>query len=308
MRQVARRLQERAGDTEHILCASDPDSLDAVVFPKLRLAIADGTPPHVLEPAYIGAVERYLPLCNFTDFTGIERDREEIIRLNDLMRDCHAQAYTCLTAVRALRDSARNLLADAGAEEKAARRAEGVIAREIRRRDGAGSLRVRFLNAYTPRGALCLYDSAESLCPRLYDIQDSAGLAHPMLNAIQDAALCANHDVIACRDPLRPERELLHVLIPSLGLGFVTSNADCAYAGTPYRRVRLDAYLPDAQRRAHRGRLRFLGQTERALTAETVQCLAQAKGYHDELEALYRPYVDMDAVLQAAETFAAALR
>ena len=37
-------------DAEYILCSGDPDSLDAVIIPSLKLAWADGTAPHALEP------------------------------------------------------------------------------------------------------------------------------------------------------------------------------------------------------------------------------------------------------------------
>lgn len=46
MRKVAERLGEEYGEVELIHCSSDVDSLDGVIVPALRFAIADGTPPH----------------------------------------------------------------------------------------------------------------------------------------------------------------------------------------------------------------------------------------------------------------------
>ena len=41
-----------------------------------------------------------------------------------------------------------------------------------------------------------------------------------------------------------------------------------------------------------------------ALTEEAVDSLAQAKAMHDELEALYNPYVDFDRVGRMADRIA----
>jgi len=41
-----------------------------------------------------------------------------------------------------------------------------------------------------------------------------------------------------------------------------------------------------------------------ALTEEAVAGLAQAKAAHDRLERLYNPYVDFDAVMDAADRLA----
>lgn len=46
LRKVAQAFEGRYEDMEYIRCSSDVDSLDAIVFPELKVAIADGTPPH----------------------------------------------------------------------------------------------------------------------------------------------------------------------------------------------------------------------------------------------------------------------
>ena len=46
MRRTAAALSQREKCFEYIHCSSDPDSLDAVVFPALNTAIVDGTAPH----------------------------------------------------------------------------------------------------------------------------------------------------------------------------------------------------------------------------------------------------------------------
>lgn len=50
MRQVARRAEEAGETVEYTLCSGDPDSLDAILLPRLGVAIVDGTAPHVVVP------------------------------------------------------------------------------------------------------------------------------------------------------------------------------------------------------------------------------------------------------------------
>lgn len=46
MKRLAAAMEETCPVIEEIYCSSDVDSLDGVIFPDLKLSIADGTPPH----------------------------------------------------------------------------------------------------------------------------------------------------------------------------------------------------------------------------------------------------------------------
>ena len=45
MKKAASAMQDICPNLEYIHCSSDVDSLDAVIFPQLRVSIADGTAP-----------------------------------------------------------------------------------------------------------------------------------------------------------------------------------------------------------------------------------------------------------------------
>ena len=55
MKSVAAQLQEKGFDLEVFHCSSDVDSLDAIAVPSLKVAIVDGTAPHVIEPKFPGS-------------------------------------------------------------------------------------------------------------------------------------------------------------------------------------------------------------------------------------------------------------
>ena len=83
-----------------------------------------------------------------------------------------------------------------------------------------------------------------------------------------------------------------HLLIPGLGLGFVTSRPEMEYGGKPYRRICLDAMTEPK----NRARLRFQLRMTALLREEGMVALREAKTNHDALEAVYNPYVDFDGV------------
>ena len=325
MRRVIQRVEEAYAEngggpsgelgTEHIHCSSDPDSLDGVVFRTLGAAIIDGTPPHAVEPRYAGVVERYLPLCAFSDYTGLKQERERLCALTDQNKVCYGRAYRILHALRALRDDMFGLMVTDAALQKIERRTAGIIARCIRpsgagarrgsRHTGAqGTVSKRFLNAFSPAGTLCFYETALTVCRQIYELEDHFGLAHLMLQPILRAAQNAGYDVTACYNPMSPGTELTHVLIPALSLGFVSSNVDAVFPGEAHSRVRLDACLsPELARQRHL-RLRFLRKTERALQEEITAILQQAKAIHDEMEAIYNPCTDFEALYAEADVIA----
>lgn len=302
MRRVAARMEQEGMQTEYILCSGDPASLDAVVFPQLKAALVDGTSPHVVEPKYPGAVERYVNVGDCYDKTALWELRSEIMDAMSGYQGCYQRAYRCLGASAELFEDQRSALLTQALSDKLAKRARGILLREIPKRKSAapGQVKQRFLGAVTHQGSLCLFDTALAQCSRIYELTDSSGLAHELLIHLLAGAVSNGYDVVACPDPMAPER-LAHLLIPQLSLAFLTSTPSLPFPGKPYRRIRLDAAADREVLRRNRPRLRFAKKVSSALLEEGVDCLAQAKAMHDHLEAIYNPHVDFSLVEKMAD-------
>ena len=54
MRRIADAAIANGLSVEKICCSGDPDSLDAIYIPYLRLGYVDGTAPHIMEPVFAG--------------------------------------------------------------------------------------------------------------------------------------------------------------------------------------------------------------------------------------------------------------
>lgn len=75
MREIGRCMEAAGVPVEYLWCSGDPDSLDGVVLPSIRCAVVDGTAPHVMEPQYPAAVDRYVDLGRFYDLTAAKAAR-----------------------------------------------------------------------------------------------------------------------------------------------------------------------------------------------------------------------------------------
>ena len=303
MREIGRAMEAAGTPVEYLWCSGDPDSLDGVVVPEIRCAVVDGTAPHVIEPKYPAAVDRYVDLGRFYDLTAAKAAAEEVRARTREYQAAYARAYHCLRAARQVELAAAASVERTFDREKLERRTAGIIARELRRRGGErGRTARRFLGSITHRGYVWRFDSVDALCPRVYELDDSWELAGEALAVLHGAASEKGWDTIACCAPEDPSR-LEHLLIPGLGLAFVTSKPDMAYGKKPFRRIRVDAMAaPEG-----RARLRFQVRMAALLREEGTAALRDAKAGHDALEAVYNPYVDFDGVRTLAALEAARL-
>ena len=302
MKRVAQAARDAGLAVETILCSGDPDSLDALLLPELDIAIADATAPHVMEPKVPGVAERYLDLGACYDFAALQSLRGEIMACMEGYPDCYSRAYRCLEAAAELGEDMRACLLTPQLRQRLARRAAALLRRELKpKRSGEkGRVKQRFLTAVTHRGPVALFGTVRAQCPRVILLQDSYALGHDLLMELLTGAVERGYDVVACPDPMAPDR-LLHLLIPEVGLAFITSSPAQPWEGDCLRRIRLDALPEDALLRSLRPRLRFARKVSAALMEEAVSSLAQAKEMHDELERLYNPHVDFTRVNQIAD-------
>ena len=304
MKRIARHGAAVGLAMERILCSGDPHSLDAIVFPALGAAVVDGTSPHVVEAAYAGVVERYVDLSRFYRSAALRPLREAVIATTHEYRGHYKRVYRCLDGAGQLLKDNRELVDTPNLRLKLEKRAKGIISREIKpATEGTGRLSHRFITAVTHQGLVALWDTVTAQADRIYQLSDSYGLAHHLLSPILNAALAAGQDVVACLDPMAPDR-LAHLILPELSLAFITDCPQFPWPHRAYRRLRIDAMTDEELARTARPRLRFSRKVAAALMEEAVTGLALAKAAHDKLEELYNPHVDFEGVCQTADELA----
>lgn len=295
MRKIGEAMEARGENVEYLHCSGDPDSLDGVHIPGIKVAVVDGTSPHILEPNYPVASERYVNLGQFYDIALGKEKRDEIIFQIKAYKEAYRSAYHALAAARELEENLSALLLQGLDCGKLKRRTEGIIEREIRGKGSGQADRYRFLGSLTHKGAVWRFDSVQQLCPRTYHLLDSAGLAAPMLEQIHAAACAKQYGAILCPDPEHLER-IQHLLIPELGVAFITvrNGMECPYDA--YRRIHIDAMIDPEHLKRWKGKIKFTKKMIATLRQEGIDYLREAKREHDKLEALYHPGIDFNGL------------
>ncbi len=303
MRRVMKKALSANEPVEQIYCSSDPDSLDAIILPRLGKAIVDGTAPHVIEPAYPLAVEQYINLGKFADIATIQARKDEIISIKDKYSKYFEHVYRLTECVASIQNELFDIAIGGISIPKIRQKAQGIIKREITGHGSGRNTKKRFLSAISPKGYISLLDNSESVMDRIFVIEDNFGLSHLLLINILEAIETAEYPCYACFSPLHPER-LEHIIIPELSLAFFTSDKAHPFTHEYYRRVRLDAMITPETLRNNKQKISFMRKLSSNMLNEACQILAEAKSVHDILEDLYNPHIRFEELYGYADMLA----
>lgn len=305
----ARRAMEgRDALVEELVCSGDPSTLDGAIFPGCRVSIADGDPPHAIQPRHPGAYEEMVSLWDCLDRRALWDAREEIIRLEREGERLERDAGGYLYAAGALTGELASMGAAATDRGKLLAYARRLAAREFPRPAGKkGGEKVRLLSAVTPEGQLLLRDTVAAAAPRAIAIEDSWGaVANALLEALRDLALESGLEVVTCRCPLFPFTKLDHLLLPQLGLGFLTLNRGNAreLAGLTQRAIHATRFCDGARLRQRKGRAAFLRRAAAGMLDQAAEVLGQQREVRRQLDRLLLSATDQDAVEAVASRVA----
>ncbi len=298
MKKIASEAEKRGLFCERIHCSSDPASLDAVILPGLKVSIADGTSPHVVEPRFPGVSETFVDLGAYRDDKKLAENREAIIEKTLENSLEHKKCVGFLRAASLAAGDNRLLIASRTDIRKlknfSAHLAENVIGSAG---SGEGTVKRRFLSALTPEGETVFYETAEMLCEHRIVLEDNYGVCAPViLTALEEKAAGAGLSVIECPCAMRSGKALEHLLIPELSLGIFTSNKAHPFGGEREKTVHCQRFTAPAVFREHRNRLSFNVKAQNEFTNEAIEKLRNAKAVHDELEQYYIAAMDFAGV------------
>ncbi len=274
-------------------CSSDPNSLDGVIFPDLKVTLLDGTAPHVVEPSYPGVAEELLNLGEFWDNHKLIEKREEIIRLTDINRDHHRRASDYLRAAGCLIEDTGKLALKYCDRKKTEKFALSLAKKSIPKVQCKGEEWVRYLSAMTPRGHIFYKSTFGKLCDRVTVIADEQGAASGVImETLRKYALSSGHEIITCLCPMSRDK-IEHIIIPALRQGFATSNR--------YHTVESEERIIHARRfmnmtalHEEKSHLNFNRRATADMLLSAAEVLAEAKATHDKLEALYISAMDYE--------------
>lgn len=146
------------GETvEYIYCSSDPTSLDGIILRRRRIAVVDGTAPHVLEPTAPGALEEYVNLGVAWEREKLTPYREEILELKSQISREYRELYRLLGEAKEIHDRWEKIYLenlDFANLDRAAENLIDVILKEQVPTGKVGTEVRRFFGALTPEGSV----------------------------------------------------------------------------------------------------------------------------------------------------------
>lgn len=285
MKNIGSFFNEKGYDIEMHHCSSDNNSIDGIVIKSLKVALIDGTAPHVTDPIYPGAVDEVLNLGDQWNEEGFMTSREDIINLTKEIGGYFKSTYKYLAAANLMYEDIENQSTWSMDEYRI-----NMLKRELINKiitgtlPKTGSSRHLFATAFTPLGIKTfiqnLIEDYENVYA-LYGIPDSK--KSEILSSIGASANLNGYDVEYYHHTLVPDK-LEHILIPELNTAVVTSNElnKCTFSGT---QIYMENYLS----RYNRERISESRESFNTLIDKALNLLGSAKKLHDQLETHYVP-------------------
>lgn len=130
MQEVATAGEKNGIAVYRLFCSSDPVSLDGVILEKdgVRIAMMDGTAPHVRDSVVPGVIDETVDLAAFLDRAKILPERDEILSLMSQKQQLFDLAYRYLSFAEVAEKHATALLVRTVMQRKL----DGAIARILR--------------------------------------------------------------------------------------------------------------------------------------------------------------------------------
>ena len=303
MKRLAVKAEQKGEPIQRIHCASDPDSLDGVIFLDKRAAIVDATAPHVMEPDAPGAEEQVVSLYHTLDADALHAHADEGKRLFAQNTALRSRAARYIASAGSLLLDSRRAEACSANFEKVRRYVKRLCARTLPRlpEGASASEELRLLSAITPKGPVFYRGTVQALADRYVVFHDDYGaVSRLLLELIRAEALARGYHIITCPCAMHPDDKIDHLFIPALRLAFLTDNRWHPVQLPGVQAVRCTRFVDRENLAGYRARLRFNERAAAELLEQAADLMAQAKACHDELETYYRAAVDFGKVDEAA--------
>lgn len=227
MKRVGDYLVDQGIDVEYFHCSSDPNSLDGLGVPSLKVALLDGTAPHIVDPIHPGAIDTILNFGTLWD--------EEKIRINrDNITDCTAKigrlfkkSYFYLDAAKCIYDSylfTEETSIDVLAKAKLEQEVLTAIFDKVSAKDAIGYDRHLFSSSITPEGFLDYLHTIIGKTRNVYLIKETLGCnTKNLMNQIKQKAVNLGYDIECYHSPIDTDK-IEDIIIPELDIAVTCSN------------------------------------------------------------------------------------
>jgi GTPase SAR1 family protein len=302
MRYIGEAMLKRGYDVEFHCCSSDNGSLDGVVIPSIRVALLDGTSPHIVDPKNPGAVDQIIHLGDYWNEKGIRENKKEILSINKELGRLFRHAYAYLAAAKLFLDEVESYYNESnafnvGAFDKMVLDLIHEIFEGKQRVTENPKARHLFATAITPDGPVSHLETVVDHLQKRYIINGDDGTGKTTLvRRLMEAALARGFNVTAFHCALNP-KVVDHLVIHDLSLAIINNVEPHLYIPKEGDTVIdtmnwVDPVLNEAYL-VEKGLARGM---YRQCMEQAISFISRAKKTHDEIEKYYVPYMDFEAI------------
>ncbi len=303
MKRIAAAADRRGQFCERIYCSSDPESLDAVIIPSLKISIADGTPPHTLEPKYPGVCEKFVDLGLFRDDSRLNEHRNEIIETAKENSFYHKKCADFLLAALSCRNDTASVVIPSmkiAALHKFSEKLSEKLLLSVS--DTPVKMKKRIISAVTPSGIMDFSDTLGALSEKRVVLYDNFGCAAAViLKFLSLRAAERGIEGYCCYDFMNPSSSPEALILPSLNLSLQRVKGKPSDTENGSLTVNCMRFYDSAVLSRHKNRLAFNNRSENEMVSGAVGCLIKAKATHDRLEKYYISAMDFERMNKYTE-------
>ncbi|MDE5976915.1 MAG: PRK06851 family protein [Turicibacter sp.] len=291
MKKVGKHFHELGYDIELIYCSSDPDSLDGVLIPALKVGIVDGTAPHVIEPTAPGAIEQYVNLGIAWNKEKLQPFKDEILTLKREIGACYDLLYFEYANALKIHDAWEKIYIDEMDFDLAPQFRHAICESLLNYKavDHTAVVKHRFFGASTPTGSV---DHIENLTQGLkrYFIKGRPGTSKStLLKELAKKSEALGYDTEVYHCSFDPE-SLDMVLVPDLNICFFDSTAPHEYFPSLETDEVIDTYaalITPGTDEENAAQLAEIADAYHTTVKLGTKALGEAKRLHDVLEKIY---------------------
>ncbi len=286
MRRLSEAAKERGIPVVRYSCSSDPASLDCIVLDS-KVAILDGTSPHVYEMVYPGAVSEIIDLTKFWDNKYLSDRCDDIITLSRCKSECFCEAYGKLSSLKLLFEERYRQIEKVMLKDKLNRFIERLIKTFGVGAEGTGRLKIT--RCISTKGRLEL-DTLKAAAEQIICINDVYGSAYIFMKYLSEALTQKHIDYIYSPDPLGCD------IISDIFIGSEKLLVTIDDFESKSRVINMSRFTDNGILCDLRGHLKLSKKCSELLDEEVLLSLKEAGRIHSELESIYGGAMDFTAL------------
>ena len=290
MKEVGKKALEEGYTIEYHHCPSDPNSIDGIVINELKIAIVDGTAPHIIDPVYPGLKDKLIDLGIFIDSDKLEKNKEKIIEAKLNNKIAYSRAYGYFKSAKIIHDiiaeNNKRGMNFIKLNEENTRLIDEIFSKyhgEI----GMSKIRHMFSSANTPEGYVDFTQTILENVDSIYYIEGEIGTGKStILKRLMEIGEIEGYDIEVYHNPTIPEK-IESIIIKELNI-CITSNKKALEFS--HKKINLNNYF-DFKIKNNRDY-----EIYNLLIEEGIKNLNLAKVNHEILEESYKSSIDFDGI------------